>query len=93
MSNPEPFAYRIDQAEQRKRLNRLRQIGGEDVDAPLKGKDANQHRAIKDSGYIAREGEPFVRRAIPKVKGKAAKKAHKKARHQQRKRIGNAGTP
>jgi hypothetical protein len=85
--------YKIDQAEQRKRLNRLRQIAGEDVLAPIEGTKGFQHRAIQNSGYVAREGEPFVRRAIPKVKGKAAKKLHKKQRHQQRNRIGNAGTP
>jgi hypothetical protein len=85
-----------DQIESKARMGQHRvgrTIAGADVISPLppERKIAGfQHRAIKDSGYIAVRGEPFVRRATPKVKGKAAVKAAKKARHAARNRIGNA---
>jgi len=85
--------YKIDQRVRDKRLHSARLIASDDVNMPLEGKDANQFRAIQGSGYVAHEGEAFVRRARPKVKGKAAKKAWKKARHAARERIGNSSTP
>lgn len=74
-------------------MTRGRILTGPDSDAPRPdGRPAPQHRAVAGSGYITREGEAFARRAIPKVKGKAAAKAAKKARRLQRERAG-AATP
>lgn len=82
--------YQIVQQQAQARRKQARMIAGADVTTPLPretdGKPKFQHRALEHSGYIARQGEPFVRRAIPKVKGKAAKKQHKRARHAARNR-------
>jgi hypothetical protein len=76
-------AYKVQQIAARQRLQQKRLIAGADVNAPLpedNKKSGFQHRAIQQSDYVARQGEPFVRRAIGKVKGKAAKKARHAAR-------------
>lgn len=91
--------WRRRQIAWRQRMDQLRvgrTIAGADVNDKLKRQDrdpAYQHRALKDSGYVTHQGEPFVRRAVAKVKGKAAKKAAKKLRHKLRAQIGNAGNP
>lgn len=73
--------YKLDQQNTRARLRQERQIGGLDESAPLKGRPGNyQARAVKDTGYVAHEGEPFLRRERPKVRGKAARRADRKAR-------------
>ena len=98
-TNAEVPEWRRRQIAWRQRMDQLRvgrTIAGADVNDGLKRSErdpAFQHRAIKDSGYVAHQGEPFVRRAVAKVKGKAAKKAAKKLRHKLRAQIGNAGNP
>lgn len=85
--------YKDQQRADAARVKSARIIAGADVNSPIEGEVGYQHRAIQNSGYVAREGESFVRRAIPKVKGKAAAKAAKKARHAARKesqRVGNS---
>lgn len=74
---------------------RERVLTGTDPNLCIQGGVAHgspQHRAVEGSGYVTREGEAWVRREAPKVKGKAARKAAKKLRHRQRAR-GATGTP
>ena len=66
----------------RQYLRQGRVLAGPDVDMPLVQKGhqlAFQARALEGSGYIAREGEAFVRRVQPKL-GKVARKAEKRRR-------------